>query len=132
MFKKLPLVTKLVLAIGFVLLVGLSLGTVVISAKSGEDTDALSFQAGEELGKYHAATVERRLNEAMNVSRLVSPDHSSGFWNGCPKAGRWVAPTARHDGAGGLRGQVGLGARGPGVHGGSLTVRAASTAMLSW
>jgi methyl-accepting chemotaxis protein len=72
MFKKLPLVTKLVLAIGFVLLVGLSLGTVVISAKSGADTDALSFQAGEELGKYHAATVERRLNEAMNISRNIS------------------------------------------------------------
>ena len=71
MFKKLPLVTKLVLAIGFVLLVGLSLGTVVISAKSGEDTDALSFQVGEELGKYHAALVERRLNEAMNISRHI-------------------------------------------------------------
>lgn len=33
-----------------------------------------------------------------------NPDHSSGFWNGCPKARRWVAPTARDDGAGGLRG----------------------------
>ncbi|KAA0596667.1 methyl-accepting chemotaxis protein [Azospirillum lipoferum] len=72
MFKKLPLVTKLVLAIGFVLLVGLGLGTVVISAKSGADTDALSFEVGEELGKFHAATVERRLNEAMNISRHVS------------------------------------------------------------
>ncbi|WP_042692681.1 methyl-accepting chemotaxis protein [Azospirillum sp. B506] len=72
MFKTLPLVTKLVLAIGLVLLVGLSVGTVVISAKSGSDTDALSFEVGEALGKYHAATVERRLNEAMSISRHIS------------------------------------------------------------
>ncbi|WP_247871912.1 hypothetical protein [Azospirillum sp. TSO35-2] len=68
MFRTLPLVTKLVLAIGLVLVIGLGVGTVVISAKSGADTDALSFQAGEELGKYHAATVERRLNDAMDIT----------------------------------------------------------------
>ncbi len=71
MFKKLPLVTKLVLAIGVVLLVGLGVGTVVISARSGADTDALSFRVGDELGRYHAETVERRLNDAMNISRLM-------------------------------------------------------------
>jgi len=71
MFKKLPLVTKLVLAIGLVLVIGLGGGSVVISVKSGADTDELSFQVGEELGKYHAAAVERRLNDAMDVSRLM-------------------------------------------------------------
>ncbi|CAO3361903.1 methyl-accepting chemotaxis protein [Azospirillum palustre] len=69
MFKKLPLVTKLVLAIGLVMTIGLGAGSVVISVKSGADTDALSFQVGEELGKYHAATVERRLNDALDISR---------------------------------------------------------------
>ncbi|BAI75871.1 methyl-accepting chemotaxis protein (plasmid) [Azospirillum sp. B510] len=71
MFKKLPLVTKLVLAIGLVLVVGLGAGTLVISSKSGADTDALSFKVGDELGRYQAATVERRLNDALDISRLM-------------------------------------------------------------
>ncbi|MBP2297702.1 methyl-accepting chemotaxis protein [Azospirillum picis] len=71
MFKTLPLVTKLMLAIGLVLVVALGAGSVVISVKSGADTDTLSFQVGEELGKYHAATVERRLNDALDISRMM-------------------------------------------------------------
>ncbi|WP_236784032.1 cache domain-containing protein, partial [Azospirillum humicireducens] len=71
MFKKLPLVSKLVLAIGLVLAVGLGVGTVVISSKSGADTDALSFKVGDELGKYHAEVVERRLEDALDVSRQM-------------------------------------------------------------
>ncbi|WP_372400364.1 methyl-accepting chemotaxis protein [Azospirillum sp. HJ39] len=71
MFGKLPLVTKLVLAIGLVLVIGLGAGTVGISAKGGADTDALSFKAGDELGRYHSAVVERRLNDALGISRLM-------------------------------------------------------------
>ena len=85
-----------------------------------------------------AALVEHDWSEPRIVENYrfpftaLSPDHSSAFWNGCPKARRWVAPTARYGGAGGLRGQVRSGARRPGVYGGNLTVRAASTARLSW
>ncbi|MBP7336454.1 methyl-accepting chemotaxis protein [Niveispirillum sp.] len=72
MFKKLPLVTKLILAIIIVLVVGLGAGIVAITESSGESTDTLSLEVGKQLGQYHGAVVERRLNDAMDLSRFVA------------------------------------------------------------
>jgi methyl-accepting chemotaxis protein len=72
MFKKLPLVTKLILAIIVVLVTGLGVGIVAITESSGESTDTLSLEVGQRLGEYHGAMVERRLNDAMDVSRFVA------------------------------------------------------------
>jgi len=72
MFKKLPLVTKLALTIGLVILIGFGAGVVAITARSGADTNALSFQVGEELGSRYAVSVERDLNDAMDLSRFVA------------------------------------------------------------
>ncbi len=72
MFKKLPLVTKLILTITIVLVVGLGAGLVAITEKAGKHTDALSYKVGEGIGQHNAALVERRLNDAMDVSRFIA------------------------------------------------------------
>lgn len=72
MLKRLPLVTKLILAIIIVLMIELGIGLVGITSKSGEHTDGLSLEVGEGVGQLNAALVERRLNDAMDVSRFVA------------------------------------------------------------
>ncbi|WP_245593548.1 methyl-accepting chemotaxis protein [Azospirillum halopraeferens] len=47
-------------------------GVVLITAKSGADTDALSLREGEQIGHRYAVTVERQLNDAMDISRFVA------------------------------------------------------------
>ncbi|MFV3128520.1 methyl-accepting chemotaxis protein [Niveispirillum sp. KHB5.9] len=72
MLKRLPLVTKLVLAIAAVLIVGLTAGLLAITDTSGDHTDKLSLEVGEGIGQHNAALVERRLNDAMDVSRFMA------------------------------------------------------------
>ena len=49
-YKKISLTTKLILAIGLVMVVGLGVGVIAITTKSGADTNALSFREGEQFG----------------------------------------------------------------------------------
>jgi methyl-accepting chemotaxis protein len=72
MIKKISLTTKLILAISLVMVVGLGVGVIAITTKSGTDTNALSFREGEQLGYRYAERVQRQLNDAMDVSRFIA------------------------------------------------------------
>ncbi|SNR95393.1 MULTISPECIES: methyl-accepting chemotaxis protein [unclassified Azospirillum] len=72
MFKRFPLVTKLLLAISAVLVLGLGVAIFAITESSGEHTDRLALEVGEKVGRYNAAQVERQLNDAMDISRFVA------------------------------------------------------------
>nr|WP_153203957.1 methyl-accepting chemotaxis protein [Niveispirillum sp. SYP-B3756] len=66
------MVTKLLLAISGVLIIGLGAAIFAITESSGEHTDKLSFEVGEKIGRYNAAQVERQLNDAMDISRFMA------------------------------------------------------------
>ncbi len=72
MFKKLSLVTKLLLVIGLVTVIGLGAGVVVIGNKSGQATKELAFREGEQVGRRYAEAVQRQINDAMDLSRFVA------------------------------------------------------------
>ncbi|HYH19403.1 MAG TPA: methyl-accepting chemotaxis protein [Azospirillum sp.] len=76
-FGKFSLVTKLLVVIGLVTTIGLGAGVMVITAKSGAETDTLSFREGEQLGHRYAAMVQRQLNDAMDTSRFVAASLTS-------------------------------------------------------
>ncbi|HEY0835470.1 MAG TPA: methyl-accepting chemotaxis protein [Azospirillum sp.] len=76
-FGRFSLVTKLLVVIGLVTTVGLGAGVMAVTAKSGADTDALSFREGEQLGHRYAAVVQRQLNDAMDTSRFVATSLTS-------------------------------------------------------
>ncbi|BAI75185.1 methyl-accepting chemotaxis protein (plasmid) [Azospirillum sp. B510] len=72
MLRRLPLVTKLVLTIGVVVILGFTIGGTVITTRSGADTDRLSVRIGEEIGTRHAAMIERHLSEAIGLDRFIA------------------------------------------------------------
>ncbi len=72
MITRLPLVTKLVLTIGVVVMLGFAIGGTVITTKSGADTDRLSLRIGEEIGSRYAAMIERHLSEAIGLDRFIA------------------------------------------------------------
>jgi methyl-accepting chemotaxis protein len=72
MFKNLSLITKLLLVIGLVTVLGFGVGVMLITAKSGADTDALSFREGEQLGYRYAEMVQGQLNDGMDISRFIA------------------------------------------------------------
>ena len=77
MFRKLSLVTKLLLVIGLVTVVGLGAGVVVIGDKSGAATKSLAFREGEQLGYRYAEAVKRQMNDAMDLSRFIATSLAS-------------------------------------------------------
>ncbi len=71
-FKRFPLVTKLLLAIASVLLIGLGGAIIAITESSSQHIDKLSLEVGEKVGRYNAAQVERQINDAMDIGRFVA------------------------------------------------------------
>lgn len=77
MFNKLSLVAKLLLGIALVTVAALGLGIWAITARTQQTTEALAYQGGEQIAHRYAAVVERKLNEAMDLSRTVAVALSS-------------------------------------------------------
>ena len=72
MLKSMSLVTKLLLVIALVTVVGLSAGIVAITAKSGSEIETVAFREGDQIGHHYAELVQRQLNDAMDTSRFMA------------------------------------------------------------
>ena len=72
MFQMKSLVFKQIIVTVMVTIVGLAIGIVAITTKSGGDIETLAFRTGEQLGHRYGQMVEARLNSAMDVGRFVA------------------------------------------------------------
>ncbi len=72
MIKKLSLVAKLLLGIALVTILSLSLSVWAITEKSAGTVETLAYDEAEQLGYRYAESVERQLNDAVELSRYIA------------------------------------------------------------
>jgi methyl-accepting chemotaxis protein len=72
MLKKLSLVAKLLLGIALVTILSLSLSVWAITEKSAGTVETLAYDEAEQLGYRYAESVERQLNDAVELSRYLA------------------------------------------------------------
>lgn len=72
MAKKLTLSTKLLGLTGLVTAIGLGVGILAVTQKSGSVTQEISYREGDEVGKRSAVLVEDILGDALQTARITA------------------------------------------------------------